>query len=125
MNRTDKRVCLLTGASGKLGTAFCRHYARRYHIAAVYRNNFPQVVSQRQWVVNPLNPGALIPENAHPVFAIQADLNDDYQIGRVVELVLARFDRVDVLVNAAVHYSFISMLDTERLFESLERHGTH
>ena len=114
-----KRVCLLTGASGKLGTAFCRMLADQYHIAAVYRNHLPQVPSQCQWYLDPLDPAAAIPENDHPVFAIQADLTNDKELARVVELVLARFDRIDLVVNAAVNYVFAPIVSSDRLLENL------
>ena len=113
-----KRVCVFTGAAGRLGTAFCRRFADRYHIAAVYRRRPPTVPTQFQKVIDPLDPDARLPENEHPVFAIRADLSDDRDISRVVELVLARFERVDILVNAAVECTFARMLDSDRLVQS-------
>lgn len=115
-----KRVCLLTGASGKLGSAFCKLYASKYHIAAVYRKNAPEATAQNQSYVDPLNPAARLPENEHPMFAIRADLGSDAEIDRVVELVLARFGRVDVVINAAVHYAFGRIVESRSLLASLE-----
>jgi NAD(P)-dependent dehydrogenase (short-subunit alcohol dehydrogenase family) len=112
-----KRVCLLTGASGVLGTAFCRAHADKYHIAAIYRRKPPAVATQRQWQVNPLQPD--VPVEQFPVFAIRADLSLEGEVERVVELVLARFDRVDLLVNAAVHSVWAPMLESDRLLESI------
>jgi NAD(P)-dependent dehydrogenase (short-subunit alcohol dehydrogenase family) len=112
-----KRVCLLTGASGTLGTAFCRAHADKYHIAAIYRRKPPAVPTQRQWQVNPLQPD--VPVEQCPVFAIRADLSLEGEVERVVELVLARFDRVDLLVNAAVHSVWAPMLESDRLLESI------
>jgi NAD(P)-dependent dehydrogenase (short-subunit alcohol dehydrogenase family) len=114
-----KRVCLLTGASGKLGTAFCRMLASKYHIAAVYRRNPPQVPSQHQRYIDPLDLATSIPENDHSIFAIQADLTDDKELARIVELTLARFGRIDLVVNAAVHYVFAPIVDSDRLLENL------
>lgn len=115
-----KRVCLLTGASGKLGSAFCRLYAAEYHIAAVYRNNAPEQTAQNQSYVDPLRPAVRLPENEHPLFSIRADLESDAEISRVAELVLARFDRIDVVVNAAVQYAFGRIVDSSRFLNSLE-----
>ncbi|MGA2073758.1 MAG: SDR family oxidoreductase [Terriglobia bacterium] len=115
-----KRVCLLTGASGKLGSAFCRLYASKYHIAAVYRNHAPQVTAQNQSYVDPLSPAACLPENEHPVFAIRADLGSDAELNRVVELVLARFGRIDLVINAAVYYAFGHIVESSLLLTSLE-----
>ncbi len=114
-----KRVCLLTGASGALGTAFCRAHADKYEIAAVYRTKPPPVVSQRQRLVDPLGerePG----ENAHPVFAIQADITERAELARVVELVLARFERIDVLIHAAVRPTWAPILHGRKLLDSAE-----
>lgn len=120
MAPAEKRVCLLTGASGRLGSAFCRLYAAKYHIAAVYRNNAPAATAQNQNYVDPLNPAAHLPENEHPLFAIRADLASDAEINRIVELVLARYGRIDVVINAAVHYAFGHIVDSKRLLSGLE-----
>ena len=116
-----KRVCLLTGASGRLGTAFCRQFADRYDIVAVYRSKRPRWPSQTQWFVDPLEPWAPIPENNSPVYAVQADLTEDSELERVVELALARFDRVDLVINAAVHSVWAPMVDSNRALASAER----
>jgi len=120
MSTISKRVCLLSGASGKLGTAFCRLYAPRYHIAAIYRNRPLDAATQDQSYVDPLRPTASLPENEHPLFAIQADLGSDNEINRVVELVLMHFGRIDLLINAAVLYAFGAIVDGGSLFSSLE-----
>jgi len=114
-----KRVCLLTGASGALGTAFCRAHADRYDIVAVYRTRPPAVESQLQRAVDPLEPGDQ-PENSHPVFAVQADLTRDPDLARVVEVTLARFDRIDVVIHAAVQRTFASILSSDALIASAE-----
>ncbi|HKQ99953.1 MAG TPA: SDR family oxidoreductase [Pyrinomonadaceae bacterium] len=113
-----KKVCLLTGASGKLGTAFCRLHADKYHIVGVYRRRHPDVASQLQSFVNPLSPEKTLEENEHPIYAVQAELTDDRELERVVELALARYDRIDLLVNAAVHSVWSPILDSPRLLES-------
>jgi NAD(P)-dependent dehydrogenase (short-subunit alcohol dehydrogenase family) len=113
----EKRVCLFTGASGKLGTAFCRAHADKYDIAAIYRRRPPSVPTQRQWQVDPLQPAVALGQPR--AFAIQADLTVDREIERVVELVLARFDRVDLLVNAAVHSIWAPMLTSPKLLDSV------
>ncbi|EYF02587.1 SDR family NAD(P)-dependent oxidoreductase [Chondromyces apiculatus] len=111
-----KRVCLLTGAGGRLGEAFCRTYADQYDIVAVYRTRHPEVPSQVQRLRDPRNPTASVPDNEHPVFAVQADLLETGQVRRVVELALTRFDRVDVLLNAAADVQFHGpLVEAERL----------
>ena len=114
-----KRVCLLTGASGTLGSAFCRLYAKEYDIAAVCHHRLPRVCCQSQQFVDPLKPKERVDENDQPVFVIQADITEDKQLARIVETALCRFGRIDLLVNAAVHYAFCPMLRTEQFIEDL------
>lgn len=120
-----RRVCLLTGAGGRLGSAFCRAYATDYDIVAVCRARRPPVPSQTERFVDPLAPEGALVENAHPVFAVDADLERAGECERVVELALARFGRVDLLVNGAastrVHPPGLldlegSLLDADRAF---------
>jgi NAD(P)-dependent dehydrogenase (short-subunit alcohol dehydrogenase family) len=116
----SKRVCLLTGASGKLGSVFCRTLAARFDIAAVYRSRHPDAPSQLEWLRDPLAPSARVPENDHAVFAIQADLLEEDAPSRVVDLALARFGRIDLLVSAAADVTFWGpLLEAERQKERL------
>jgi NAD(P)-dependent dehydrogenase (short-subunit alcohol dehydrogenase family) len=66
-------------------------------------------------VVDPLRPEHPLPENAHAVFAIQADVNSDAACERIVELTLSRFGRIDLLVNGAAAPFWSSMLGSDRL----------
>lgn len=116
-----KRVCLFTGASGTLGTSFIRHYRKHYDIVAVYRSRSPRCPSQERRVVDPLNPESPVPENDDAVFSVQADLLDDADCTRVVELALARFGRVDLLVNAAAVFSRQALVGSEHLIENFDR----
>ena len=49
-----------------------------------------------------------------------ADLGSDADLNRVVELALARFGCVDVVINAAVHYAFGHIAESPRLLAGLE-----
>ena len=115
------RVCLLTGASGRLGTAFCRLFANQYDIVAVHRSRQPQWPSQHQEVVDVLQPRANLPANQHPVYAVKADLTDEAELRRVVDVALARFSRIDLLVNAAAHSVWAPMVESRRVLESAEQ----
>ncbi|MBH0778567.1 SDR family NAD(P)-dependent oxidoreductase [Nocardia bovistercoris] len=101
MTEPERRVCLLTGAGGALGDAFCRTLYRHYDIVAVHRGRVPAVPSQHEWLVDPFAPRAAIPDNASRVYLIEADLTEPGAVERVVELAIARFGGVDLLVNAA------------------------
>jgi NAD(P)-dependent dehydrogenase (short-subunit alcohol dehydrogenase family) len=119
---SNKKVCLFTGASGQLGEMFCRMFAAYYDIAVVFCNRAPNVVSQLEWVIDPLVPHAVLPENQNAAYAIQADLNDDAEMRRVVEVTLARFERIDLLVNGAAYAYWAPMLDGNRLIDNCLQH---
>jgi NAD(P)-dependent dehydrogenase (short-subunit alcohol dehydrogenase family) len=114
------RVCLLTGAGGTLGDAFCRTLAADYNIVAVHRSEPPLVSSQDAWLFDPLAPRRTVPETEHPVFTVQADLRDHSDVERVVELALARFDQVDLLVNAAADVTTTALTTTPERVEEWE-----
>jgi NAD(P)-dependent dehydrogenase (short-subunit alcohol dehydrogenase family) len=112
------RVCLLTGAGGQLGTAFCRRFADRYAIAAVHRGGPPAVATQHQHWIDPLRPDDLLDDNLHPVFGIAADLSQPGAIGQAVELTLARFGHIDLVVNAIGCRVWAPLVDSERVLDS-------
>nr|WP_083905068.1 SDR family oxidoreductase [Nocardia transvalensis] len=94
---------MLTGAGGVLGDAFCRAFYQHYDIVAVCRTRTPAAPSQDEWFIDPLNPSEPLPENDSRVFVVRADLTREGEAERVVDLALARFGAVDLLVNNAAH----------------------
>ncbi len=119
-----KRVCLFTGANGRLGTAFCQLYRDQYDIVAAYRTQPPDILSQLQHFVDPLDVNAAIPENEHPAYAVQTDLSDDRSLSHLVDIALARFGRIDVLVNSAADLAFLGSTtdcnhDVKRMLEQM------
>jgi NAD(P)-dependent dehydrogenase (short-subunit alcohol dehydrogenase family) len=114
---TEKRVCILTGARGRLGTAFCKAYGAEYDIVAVNREHATHLTTQRSRFVDPLAPDAKLAENANPVFEIRADLSEPGQCERVVEITLARYGRIDLLVNSAVYWDSGNFLQNERILK--------
>ncbi|GAB2463450.1 SDR family NAD(P)-dependent oxidoreductase [Jatrophihabitans fulvus] len=118
-----KRVCVLTGAGGRLGAAFCRAYAAQYDILAVCHRRGPAVPSQHERFVDPLDADAVLPENEASVYALYADLEQDGQVQRVVDVALARYGRVDLLVNNAAvqHFHPAGLLDPVGSFADAER----
>jgi NAD(P)-dependent dehydrogenase (short-subunit alcohol dehydrogenase family) len=110
-------VCLLTGASGRLGTLFCQLYGHRYQIVAVHRSRPVHQPAEVCWHIDPFNPGVRQRIERRDVATLQADLSDPGQIPRVVDFALERFGRVDVLVNAAVVSRHVSLTGGERVAE--------
>jgi NAD(P)-dependent dehydrogenase (short-subunit alcohol dehydrogenase family) len=99
-----RRVCLLTGAGGRLGSAICAAFADDYDVVASYRSQPPLIASQDARFLDPVTGNTDLPENAHPVFTIQADLTGDREVARVVDIALARHDRIDLVVQAAANF---------------------
>jgi len=99
--RRERKVLLLTGASGPIGSAFAERYGATYDIVAVRHRRPLALATQRQSFFDPFDatPAA---KDAEPgkLFEITADLREPSEIARVVEVALARFGRIDVLVNA-------------------------
>jgi NAD(P)-dependent dehydrogenase (short-subunit alcohol dehydrogenase family) len=101
MSAEPKRVCLLTGASGRLGAMFCRLYGHRYEIVAVHCTRPIVPPPGMCWRVDPRDPARRVPAEPGAFASVQADLGDAGAARRVVDFALERFGRVDVLVNAA------------------------
>lgn len=95
-------VCLITGASGRLGQALCLALVDRYNLVAIYRRSVPAVPSQLRWPVDhAAEPGA----DRH-IYCIQADLTSREDVRRVVEVALARYGRIDAVINSAADVKF-------------------
>jgi len=98
-------VCMVAGSAGKLGSALCRALTPTHQIAAVYRKKLPQFPSQLRRVID-LDSSDQRGEPAKVPFCIQGDLTCREDIRRIVEVVLARFGQIDVLIDSAAdtHY---------------------
>jgi NAD(P)-dependent dehydrogenase (short-subunit alcohol dehydrogenase family) len=108
------RVCLLTGASGQLGTAFIARYADRYQIVAVHHRRPIFFPTQHQEFINPLGkPQPQGEPNAFKVHAIRADIARPEAINEIVHQALGRYGRVDMLINAATVRRFSPLLANE------------
>lgn len=121
---STRRVCLITGAGGTLGAAFCRSYAAEYDIVALCRTRVPDVPSQHESYLDPLQPLAELPENQARVFTVQADLEQPGQIEHVVDVALAKFGRVDLLVNNAAYSRWHphGLIDGDGALRDFDRH---
>src|SRR5215203_4008317 len=117
MNANPLPVCLLTGASGRLGTVFCQLYAHRYRIVAVHRSRSVHQPAEVSWHIDPFNPGVRTRIEGRAVATLQADLSDAAQIPRVIDFALEQFGRVDVLVNAAATCRHLSLTGGEPVAE--------
>ena len=119
-----RRVCLLTGAGGTLGDTFCWLYAQRYDIVAVCRRRRPRVASQHESFVDPVEPDVDLPENRGQVYIVTADLEQEHEIERIVDIALARFGHVDLLVNNAAYSNWHpqGVVDGTAALRDVDRH---
>lgn len=101
LSSEPRRVCLLTGASGRLGSAFLRLYGHRYEIFAVSGTRAVTGPACVSWQFDPLKPDLRTPASPRGFASMQADLTDATQVSLVVERALSRFGRIDLVVNAA------------------------
>lgn len=122
MSIGDRRVCLLTGAGGLLGNEFCSTYAGEYDILAVCKTRVPGIPSQYESYVDPLEPD--VPYAAASVYVVHADLCDVHDVERVVDVALARYGRVDLLVNNAAYMGRYTntMIDGDTALIDLVQH---
>lgn len=120
MENQYRRVCLITGASGLLGSRLCDKFRQTYRVAAVHLRHRLTIPTQYQEVIDPLNHSQPLAENEWRVFGINADLTNDSELERIVDLVLARFDNVDVLINAAGSCIARPVIADEQLMQSAE-----
>lgn len=108
-------MALVTGAGGLVGSALCESLAPTYDVVAAYRTEPPPLTRQDARLFDPLRPGAPVTENAHPVFAVRADLTDRDDVNRLVEVAVAHAGAVDLLVNNAADVLGASSLADPRL----------
>lgn len=94
---------MITGVGGLLGESLVRTFAREFDVVGVYRSKMGHVESQISSVVFPSESGLL---NKPKAFLIKADLLELNSIRHIAELTLARFGRIDFLVNAAADVHF-------------------
>lgn len=84
-----KRVCLITGAGGRLGQDLCNALQDDYDLVATSHSRVPAVTSEC--------------ERAQ---VIQADLTRRADVTCVVDTALRRYGRIDALINAAADIKF-------------------
>jgi 3-oxoacyl-[acyl-carrier protein] reductase len=108
------RVAVVTGGSGGLGRRICHKLAEQgAHIVIVYR----QGAQQAEDVASELRQSA-----TGEIATLAADVSDPAATGSMVEQVVDRFGRLDVLVNNAGFNKWIPFSDLESLTPELWDH---
>jgi NAD(P)-dependent dehydrogenase (short-subunit alcohol dehydrogenase family) len=103
-------VCLITGASGRLGEVLSGNLSSSYDVIAVYRTQPPKLDSQLFTRVPPVGDHPFAVGTARAVHCVQADLRENADIRRLVEVGLARFGQIDCIINAAADTRFLGKL---------------
>jgi 3-oxoacyl-[acyl-carrier protein] reductase len=99
-------VAIVTGCTGGLGQRIGRAFAENgTQVAGVYVQSKEQAESfAREW--SELGPRCI---------AVQADVNEQAQIKRMVDRVLEEYGRIDILVNNAAYNQMIPFKDLDGL----------
>jgi NAD(P)-dependent dehydrogenase (short-subunit alcohol dehydrogenase family) len=115
MAKLTKRVCLLTGASGALGSAFIQRHHLDYRIIAMCHRSAVQFPTQLQTMVDPLDPLAELRENLNPVTEIRADISCKNDVDEAVAWIKAEVGDIDLVINAAAFRRWPTLLSDEAL----------
>ena len=87
----EGKVVVITGASSGLGESTARHLAQRGASVVLGARRLDRI--------NAL--AAELTASGHPALAVQTDVTDRAQVQRLVNAAIARFGRIDVMVNNA------------------------
>jgi NAD(P)-dependent dehydrogenase (short-subunit alcohol dehydrogenase family) len=100
-----KPVCLITGGSGRLGTALCKALIDTHEVVAQYRSRVPLLPSQFHRHLGS-RPVTKAEEDRSSIYYVQADLLNREDLRRLVDVSLARFDRIDQVINCVADVKF-------------------
>jgi 3-oxoacyl-[acyl-carrier protein] reductase len=104
------KVVLVTGGATGLGRAMCLQFAREGAAVIV---NYSKSKERAKEVVD------LIETMGGQAAAIQADVSHDSQARQLIEKAVARFNRLDILINNAGWTRFIPHNELEKLSEDI------
>lgn len=99
-----KKTVLVTGASGEIGREIAKAFAKEGYKVAIHYNNNEKAASELK---------ALLLNNGSEAEIFKADLLKSEQAKSLAESVIARFGKIDVLINNAGKSLVKPFLDTE------------
>jgi len=111
---SNKKIALVTGAARGIGKATAVRFAKAgYGVALNYYHSDPQNVEQLAQEIS----------KRHQVetFAVQADVSNEPAVKQMIERVVAKFGKIDVLVNNAgiVYDRDFNEIKTEEFIQTL------
>ncbi len=87
----EGKVVVITGASSGLGESTARHLAQRGASVVLGARRLDRIDAL----------AAELTASGHPALAVQTDVTDRAQVQRLVDAAIARFGRIDVMINNA------------------------
>ena len=91
MDTNNKRVALVTGATGGLGTAMCKElYNDGYHVLGNYRNK----AKADEWQ-------AQLKAEGYDIDIVEGDVCDFESVGNMIREIESKVGAIDILVNNA------------------------
>ncbi|MBI3632582.1 MAG: SDR family NAD(P)-dependent oxidoreductase [Candidatus Vogelbacteria bacterium] len=106
--KLENKVALITGASRVIGKAIARFFAREGHLLALNYNKFRTDIEKADLHKEMLG------LSAQRVLLVQADVASAVELSRMVDEVVTKFGRIDILINNA------GILPRTEFLESIE-----
>lgn len=89
----NRRIVVVTGGTGGIGTAICQHLAEDYRVIACYYKN-GQHEQAKQWQEEQKRAG-------YEIDIVYGNISDFSDCEKITSLVMERYGSIDVLVNNA------------------------
>lgn len=89
----NRRIVVVTGGTGGIGTAICQHLAADYRVIACYYKN-GQHEQAKQWQEEQKRAG-------YEIDIVYGNISDFSDCEKITSLVMERYGSIDVLVNNA------------------------
>ena len=117
MGPNMRRVCVVTGAAGELGSCICERLSAEYDVFGTYHERLPTTFSsQIVRSFDPFDRSSLERQPPNTPYLLKANLKNLDEIEKVVEVCMARFGKIDLLVNAAADIRFYGELSYARKY---------